>query len=452
MFSPRNYDSVSRLSSDIIQPSNELDFNWLIRADEHAFTLSWSLSQVPAHYQSITLTDTLSDQEINMMDQASLVLDKGNYQFQISLRPSRLAEIVIQAGWNMISISGEPLNPDPATMLNKNSQVILPLYQWNPTRFTYESVEEIESGQGYWILSLNPEDEVLQVPVLPITSYQKDMELGWSMIGSVWGEADFSDPQDDPDGSVVGSAFQWNPRRFTYETADVFQNGRGYWVLVPFQKCQLTISAGVAGTPLATAPVAMLPPQINGLTLQVAGQQDSAQVSLGWHNSASPNLDTYDLALPPTSPQPSSLQVHFQVEDQPWKLQRQVQPWSNSSRWQLEINSQDSTTINWNSQSLPPGSTLIATVGQREIDLRQQSELSLSAGQHQLVLKVAADQSGPTTTQVYQNYPNPFNPETWIPFQLKEAAQVMVRIYDLRGQPIRHLDLGHLKAGRYLAR
>ena len=28
----------------------------------------------------------------------------------------------------------------------------------------------------------------------------------------------------------------------------------------------------------------------------------------------------------------------------------------------------------------------------------------------------------------------------------------MVRIYDLRGQPVRTLDLGHLKAGRYLDR
>ncbi|MCD6506783.1 Ig-like domain-containing protein, partial [Candidatus Poribacteria bacterium] len=39
-------------------------------------------------------------------------------------------------------------------------------------------------------------------------------------------------------------------------------------------------------------------------------------------------------------------------------------------------------------------------------------------------------------TKLLQNYPNPFNPETWIPFQLKEASEVTIRIYDLHGNLI----------------
>ena len=39
----------------------------------------------------------------------------------------------------------------------------------------------------------------------------------------------------------------------------------------------------------------------------------------------------------------------------------------------------------------------------------------------------------PDDTQLLANYPNPFNPETWIPYQLAEAAGVTVTIYDLHG-------------------
>ena len=49
-----------------------------------------------------------------------------------------------------------------------------------------------------------------------------------------------------------------------------------------------------------------------------------------------------------------------------------------------------------------------------------------------------------------QNYPNPFNPETWIPFDLATDANVTIRIYDVKGQLVRQLDLSNQKAGRYL--
>ena len=47
------------------------------------------------------------------------------------------------------------------------------------------------------------------------------------------------------------------------------------------------------------------------------------------------------------------------------------------------------------------------------------------------------------------NYPNPFNPETWIPYQLAEAAAVTLRIYAANGSLIRTLALGHQAAGVY---
>ena len=55
----------------------------------------------------------------------------------------------------------------------------------------------------------------------------------------------------------------------------------------------------------------------------------------------------------------------------------------------------------------------------------------------------------PRETVLLPNYPNPFNPETWIPYQLAEAANVTLRIHSTDGQLIRTLALGHQSAGIY---
>ena len=55
----------------------------------------------------------------------------------------------------------------------------------------------------------------------------------------------------------------------------------------------------------------------------------------------------------------------------------------------------------------------------------------------------------PEKTTLLPNYPNPFNPETWIPYQLAEPAEVTLRIYAINGEAVRTLTLGHQPAGIY---
>ena len=58
----------------------------------------------------------------------------------------------------------------------------------------------------------------------------------------------------------------------------------------------------------------------------------------------------------------------------------------------------------------------------------------------------------PKQTVLLHNYPNPFNPETWIPYQLAEPADVTVSIYSVNGKLIRKLTLGHQPVGVYKSR
>ena len=64
-------------------------------------------------------------------------------------------------------------------------------------------------------------------------------------------------------------------------------------------------------------------------------------------------------------------------------------------------------------------------------------------------LLAAVTRTPPKKTVLLANYPNPFNPETWIPYELAEAADVTVTIHASDGKLVHTLELGQLPAGIY---
>ena len=55
----------------------------------------------------------------------------------------------------------------------------------------------------------------------------------------------------------------------------------------------------------------------------------------------------------------------------------------------------------------------------------------------------------PEKTVLLPNYPNPFNPETWMPYDLAQDAEVHIHIHNLKGESIHQLSLGFQTAGTY---
>ena len=52
--------------------------------------------------------------------------------------------------------------------------------------------------------------------------------------------------------------------------------------------------------------------------------------------------------------------------------------------------------------------------------------------------------------RLMQNYPNPHATETLIPFRLSNPSELALTIYNLRGQKVRHIDLGFRETGSYV--
>lgn len=64
-------------------------------------------------------------------------------------------------------------------------------------------------------------------------------------------------------------------------------------------------------------------------------------------------------------------------------------------------------------------------------------------------LELLMNSAIPIETVLLPNYPNPFNPETWIPYDLAEAADVRITIYNLRGESVKRLKVGFRASGTY---
>ena len=66
--------------------------------------------------------------------------------------------------------------------------------------------------------------------------------------------------------------------------------------------------------------------------------------------------------------------------------------------------------------------------------------------------KTKPTQSSILKSRLLTNYPNPSNPETWIPYQLAEQANVIITIYDSSGGLVRMLHLGLKMPGSYTSK
>ena len=126
----------------------------------------------------------------------------------------------------------------------------------------------------------------------------------------------------------------------------------------------------------------------------------------------------------------------------------------------LAIREIDNTTTLAPSVALNPD--LIGAIGAESVDAatieawiaqaRLEDDGSLAFRQGIEMLEKLLASLVPEETALHHNYPNPFNPETWIPYQLAESAEVTLTIYDMNGQLVRRLAIGYQVAGMYQSR
>ena len=435
-----------RLLADFRTDSPSAKYDFRVRADQHDFTLSWDLSQLPAEFSWIQLRQIspVSGGIIELTSQQSAIfsaMDQTYYQFELVLGQN--TAINLSAGWNMISIPGIPLETDPTQLQTADQSLILPLYRWNPATFSYEAVTKLKFGEGYWALTIKAEGTTLQIPVARASSYQQSIKAGWNMIGSVSEVADFSNPVEEPDNSIIGGTlYGWNPTAFTYQSQLEINPGQGCWVLTMVD-CQLTVTAGgVLATPSAMVRTAELI-----LPILLRSNQSSKQLVIGMDQEANTDLDRFDKLMPPVSPMKTEIEAYFERNPLNWGLQSDIQPLQDRVEWRLIIRTEEATNLSVDISTLPESYQLIVATGTDQYEMDSKSRITLKGGE--VVLRLQPKRIVPEATALLQNYPNPFNPETWIPYQLNQASEVSLSVYSSDGKRVRQIDLGLKAAGNY---
>ena len=154
-----------------------------------------------------------------------------------------------QQSWYMISL---PVIPQDSTVFTLFPTALNgTIYHWDSNSKSYDPVTKIEPQKGYWIAI--PDATSDQVSGLPLSQYTMHFPTqGWYMIGAVRGSTDFTNPNDNPDGSVFSPAFGWNPEQNEYYQTNTLDEKNGYWVAV-FGECDLTVGGGSGGKEIANS-------------------------------------------------------------------------------------------------------------------------------------------------------------------------------------------------------
>jgi hypothetical protein len=128
------------------------------------------------------------------------------------------------------------------------------------------------------------------------------------------------------------------------------------------------------------------------------------------------------------------------------RLTRSITPTRDEvMQWDLVVDTPAAATLELGLGDLPAGHR--AWLQPTDGGPLESRRTRVPSGRH--TTRVFVVRQVPTATRLLPNYPNPFNPETWLPFELAEAGDVTLTLYDGSGRRVQLISLGRLAAGYY---
>ena len=126
-------------------------------------------------------------------------------------------ELTLQDGWNLFSIPIEPDDPDIDAVFGRVDSGVF--WGWNPTKYCYESVQEIHPCWGYWVYH-NGDPETIAIVGTTVGANREQLPVGWHPVGPIaappYGCAMLAS---DPADSLLHSSYEWHAARQAYGEA-----------------------------------------------------------------------------------------------------------------------------------------------------------------------------------------------------------------------------------------
>ena len=237
----------------------------------------------------------------------------------------------------------------------------------------------------------------------------------------------------------------------------------GYLVYAYKEGATLTIDATAPGKsvfPTTPAPSSKMPYNWSVKVMPEAGGVSGTAKFAGIVSDATDGMDKYDVIDLPALPG-QTVRLSFVTESGDY-LQDMRAP-SNEMFWHFKVSSAVNTpvTIRFDATAVPleyRTILLIDIVTDAVTNLRKVASYIYKPSEKIRNFKLIISKAHPETyiipkrSALLQNYPNPFNPETWVPYRLAKSGDVTINIYNVAGQLVRTLKLGHREAGSYIAK
>lgn len=347
----------------------------------------------------------------------------GNYDYfvgKLRINPQPLTHhgFSLKKGWNLLSI---PLTSTNMQVAGVFPNINNPVYQFNNG---YSAVATLSNGTGYWLKSdTNQSVEMSGYPATGIVN----LKAGWNMIGGYNDTVNVVNFVTTPPNIINSQVYAYQDG---YQTAQVVQPGKGYWVRAVSNGTLTFNSVAKRGEQ------AISTEEINAKTVLVFTDSREREAKL-FLEAGIENLERYSLPpVPPAGEFDVRLSTNSQIaaggeEDKLVLLQGVQYPLvvrciGGTARIQLVTNSGMT-----NKRLLIDG---------QSIEITDESIISISNCNSDLI---------PASFFVEQNFPNPFNPSTTISFGLPERARVSVEVFNLVGEKISELCNEIREAGVY---
>jgi hypothetical protein len=306
-------------------------------------------------------------------------------------------------GWNMVSVA-------VGTDANGVGDLFSGFVGGTLYEYPYNAVEALNLGQGYW-LRFDSDGSDTQSGE-PVDDLGISLSAGWNLIGSVSGNAGIGDP----DGVVIGGTLYGYP--YSDEVTSL-EPGSGYWLRASADgMVYLSTSAPL---PRATAELTANTMTINGMELYF-GVDVTGEMALSH-------------SLPPKPPA-GSFDVRFAGDTRIADDAAVIDVMSSATELTIDYNivKDAGDHMLW-----------VLSTGSDEFVLEGMGSIIVPGSVTNMTLNKVAEI--PETFGLSQNFPNPFNPVTNISFQVPQASDVTVSVYNMMGQKVADLARGHIDAG-----